>query len=577
MQKELKKRKNELKQAGLNLQDYMKNNDLVSVDAQTSAMITRSASLVQRRQDAQNNLITTKAAIAKYNEQLNRIKPGLAKQFSKAIGPKMSRLRFQLSELNTRKIQLLTNYPGLKKNEAASPELQKINRKIDDFKSRIQQLTKKLLKNNEEYLGLIGGSSSIIQEIININQKLVGLQVKQQQYQSLVNVLTGKINKLNAKFSGMPANIMRYARLKQAVALKQQQYLGVSKQYANMKLWQQTQFGPGRLLDTGTLPGSPIEPKTRRILFFGLIVGGFFGLGFVFVREVFSTKIDGLSKLEQFDDGPGQYKAPLLAAIPDVEKIIGSEYEGSDYTEVKGKKVSTRLLSHLKATSPFAESFRELETGVMHTNPDDRLKTVAITSTKMGEGKTVISSNLGVVMAEAGHNVIVVDTDFRRHKIHRMFGISRAPGISDILFDNLSLRETIKPTVVPNLSVLTTGTRTPNPATVVKSDAFFLLLKELEKMYDIVIIDTQPFGIISDSLRIMDYVDGVVVVTRFQKTHTMDLQHTLGKLHKADANVIGMVLNGFIPSKSRDYYGGNYHYYNKLYYEYKAYTKGKDS
>lgn len=539
-------------------------------------MIKRSASLIKRRQVTRNKLITTKAAIAQYKAKLDSLKPGLADQFAKALGPQMNRLQFQMAELKTRKVKLLTNYPKLKEAGIKSPELQKINRKIQDFKDRIHRLTEKILKNNEESLGLIGGNSSVLSQISSINQKLIGLQVEKQQYKLLVNALTGQINTLNKKISNLPANITAYARLKQKVVLKKKLFVGVSKQLATMRLWQQTQFGPGRLLDKA-LPGSPIAPKTNRILLFGLIIGCLLGLGFVFVKEIFNTKIDDITKLKQFDDVPGHYKAPLLTAIPDINKLIDSKYDGDEYIEVDDKQISTRLLSYLEATSPFTESFRELETGIMHTDPDESLKTIAITSTKMGEGKTVVTSNLGVVMAEAGHNVIIVDTDFRRHKIHRMFGVSRTPGISDILFDNLPLEKTIKPTVVPNLSLLTTGQRTPNPAAVVKSDRIFQLLEELENTYDIVIIDTQPFGIISDSLRVMNYVDGVVVITRFQKTQTMDLQHTLGKLHKADANVTGMVLNGFVPSKSRDYYGGTYRYYNKLYYEYEAYSEESDA
>lgn len=573
---ELKKRKHQLQQASQKLKRYMQNNDLVSIDAQTQTMIKRHANLVGQLHKAQNELIATKSGIAQYKNQLNNLKPGLANQFSKAVGPKMSRLQFQLAEFQTRKMKLLTNNPRLKKEGVQSPQLKNLNRKIKDYKNKIHQLTEKLLENNEDYLGFIGGSKNVINQISNVNQKLIGLQVKKKQYQSQVNALSNQIDALNRRTNNLPENITDYARLKQKVALKKQLYASVSKQYANMKLWQQTRVGQGRLVDEAFLPHSPIAPRPKYIMVVGLIIGCILGLGFVFVRETFNTKVDDVAKLKQLDDGHSHYKLPLLAVIPTVQDFVDSVYDGKDVTDVEGKEISTRLVSYLKPMSPFADSFRQLEAGIVHSSPGQNLKTVAITSTTMGEGKSLITSNLGVIMAEAGHNVIVIDTDFRRYKIDKIFGSSQTPGISDILFDDLTLEETIKPTVVSNLDILTVGQHTSNPARILKSDRIFLILEELEKTYDFVLIDSPPVGIISDSMMIMDDVDGVVAVTRFLKTQTMDVQHMLNKLNKADANVIGTVLNDFDPGKSNS--GGyNSNYYHKLYQEYEDYSTGVEA
>src|SRR5699024_5813429 len=149
------------------------------------------------------------------------------------------------------------------------------------------------------------------------------------------------------------------------------------------------------------------------------------------------------------------------------------------------------------------------------SNPDADLKNIAVTSSGKGEGKTTASSNLGVVMAEAGQKVIIVDTDLRRSRIHEVFGISRTPGIVDVLFKNISLNDAIKPTIVPNLSILTTGQKSPNPSAIIKSDSFMNLIKKLEDRFDRVIIDTAPFGIISDASAFMAKTDGVVLVSRF--------------------------------------------------------------
>ncbi|HLR76397.1 MAG TPA: CpsD/CapB family tyrosine-protein kinase, partial [Balneolaceae bacterium] len=141
------------------------------------------------------------------------------------------------------------------------------------------------------------------------------------------------------------------------------------------------------------------------------------------------------------------------------------------------------------------------------------------------------------------------------------------------LFKNISLNDAIKPTIVPNLSILTTGQKSPNPSAIIKSDSFMNLIKKLEDRFDRVIIDTAPFGIISDASAFMAKTDGVVLVSRFMQTQTGEIEHTLEELDKAKARVLGTVLNGFEPEKSSDHYYGHSHY-KQVYQDYQEYTEG---
>jgi|AntRauTorcE11897_2_1112592.scaffolds.fasta_scaffold05544_5 capsular exopolysaccharide synthesis family protein len=556
---------NQLNKTELQLQQYMDENELVQVDAQTESLINRLADLEQRRQEARTRVVAINSAIEQYQGQVERIRPGLADQYADAIGPNMQRLQYQLAELKTERVQMLSENPQLKSSSNPPPQLVTLNRKIKDYEDEIRSLTDKLLGKSDEYIGFLGNQEggNVAQNISDLNKKLIELKIDQQRYQAQEEVLSSEISKLNRVFDDLPENMIGLARLKRSVAINEELYLTISKQYAEMSLWQQTQFGQGQLVDEGYLPALPIEPSMKRYLFFGFMIGTILGVGFVFIKESFNTTIDGTQKLKQFE-------VPMLAVIPDLQPYIDNEHEGKETKKVQEHRVSTHLVSLFDTISPATESFRRLESNILHSNPDTSLNSMLITSTTKGEGKTTVAANLAVVMAEADQRVIVVDVDLRRPNLHKLFGLDRSPGIVDVLFENSSLEDVIKSTVIPNLSVLCAGKRPPNPSAITKSASFLKLIKQLEKQYDRVILDTPPFGIITDSSSLVSQTGGVVVISRFGKTKIGELDHTLKALERIDATVTGTVLNGFDSGKNSDYYYGN-SYYKDFYGDYEAY------
>lgn len=566
LQNERNRIENRLRDAEDNLEQYMDQSELVQVDEQTRSLIRRTTELEQRRQEARTKLVAVNSAIERYQSQLNSIKPGLADYFTNAVGASLSRVQTLMARLQTDKMLLLNENPQLRKEGVSSPRLEELNRQIKDYKEEIRSLTEKLLSEGEQYLGYSGGDGEgVTQRMATLNERLIQLKVEQQQYESQVEVLTNKIEQLEGRFDQLPEKMTNLARLKRAVQINEELYLTVSKQYAEMSLWQQTQFGQGQLVDKGYVPGVPVEPNTKLYLLVGFLLGGILGVSYVFVGEAFNNRVDGAAKLREFD-------VPLLSVVPDITPYINEEHGGAETTTVQGREVSTTMVSITNPISPISESFRRLEANVNYANPDTRLNSLLVTSTRKGEGKSTVAANLGVVMAEADQKVIIVDTDLRRPNMYNMFRMERSPGIMEVLFDSAPMDEAIRETVIPNLHVLTTGNRPPNPPAVIKSTAFLALIKELEQRYDRVILDTSPFGIIMDSSSFIERIDGIVLVTRFNETKFGELEHTLHSLQRVNANVVGTVLNAFKADKSSDYYYGQ-DYYQELYREYEEYQK----
>jgi capsular exopolysaccharide synthesis family protein len=476
----------------------------------------------------------------------------------------MMRLQYQLAELEIEKMQLIANNPGIKDDPNPPSELEEINDKIDVYKTRIKELTSDLVQQGDQYLGFLGGSDgNISQAVTELNKKLIELKVEREQYSAQMDVINEQLSEQRAFFDDLPDNMIELARLKRDVKINEELYLTVSQQYAEMSLWKQTQFGLGRPLDDGYIPEAPVKPNKKLYLLVGFILGGILGVGYIFVRQAFNTRINGVEKLKEFG-------YPLLAVIPDMNNFVKEEYGGEETTTVNGVEIATTTVSMLDSVSPISESFRRLQSNIAYSNPDHQINSLMVTSATKGDGKTTTVSNLGTVFAEAGYNTVIVDTDLRRPNLLKQFGSRQAPGIVEVLFDGVPMDEALQDTPLANLSILTAGNHPPNPSSIVQSKSFLKTIKDLEESFDIVLIDTPPYGIITDASALIQQTDAVVVAARFNKTVEAELSHLFNNLQRVEANVVGTVLTAFDYRKSSDYYY-NSSYYREIYRDYASY------
>lgn len=550
------------------LREFMNREKLIQVDAQTEKLIERMADLEARRQEARIKLVTVHSAIDQYKDRLNNIKPGLAGQYADAIGPNMSRLQYQLAELEIEKMQLLANNPALQQQETPSGKLSELNDKISFYRKRIEDLTQDLMAQSDQYLGFLGSADgNVAQTVTQLNQKLIELNVEEQQYQAQVEVLDNQLEDQRRFFDNLPDNMIELARLKRDVTINEELFLTVSKQFAEMSLWEQTRFGLGRPVDDAFVPQKPVKPNKKLYILIGFIMGGIISVGFIFMREAFNTRIDSIEKMEDF-------AIPLLAVVPSMDKFIQHNHKGKEHVSLNSREVSTSMISLLDSVSPVSESFRRLQSNIVYSNPDTELNTIMITSATQGEGKTTIASNLGVVLAEAGNKVVIVDTDLRRPQIHKQFMIDRAPGIFEYCFEDVDVDSLLKPTVMDNLKILPAGQEPPNASALTQSSAFLSLIKKLENHFDYVVLDTPPFGIINDVSALIKQTDGVVVVSRFNQTTRVELANLLKSLDQIHANVLGSVLSDFDYTKTSDY-NFDSHYYKKIIKDYESYQSPK--
>lgn len=541
------------------LKSFMDQSNLLSVEPQTQQLIQNISTLETKRQEIQVQLVAVNSAIETYEQQLDEIKPGLADQISESLAPRLTNFQFVLAELETEKMLLLQNNPELSENQD-HPELVRINKKISQTQEQIQTMAERLINSSSSLsLSFLGSETgNIAEKIIQINERLVQLRVEKSQYETQVEALNERLATFNQQFEQLPEDMITLARLRRDVKINEELFLLVSNQFAEMSLWERTQFGMGRPLDYAVVPNNPIKPQRKLWVLIGFLLGGVLGIGFIFAREAFDDTVKSSDALRS-------YKVPFLGNIPDFG-IIDS-FDATEKQNVHGKPVSNQLLTFLDHISPISEAYRRLRINTVYANPDKDYKVLMVTSSSKGEGKSTIAANLAVTFSEAEKSVLLVDLDLRRPTMHKIFGKNKEPGLVELLFDTADFDATIKQTIAPNVDLITVGKKTPEPASVLDSRRLKDIIDKLKSKYDHIILDTAPYGIISDSASLLRLTDGLIVVSRFATTTHKELEFTLDGLKHLNAEIVGVVLNAFDPKRSSDYYT-NYYYYKRAYSDY---------
>ncbi|WP_186431532.1 CpsD/CapB family tyrosine-protein kinase [Clostridium sp. BSD9I1] len=224
-------------------------------------------------------------------------------------------------------------------------------------------------------------------------------------------------------------------------------------------------------------------------------------------------------------------------------------------------KVS-ELITITKPLSPMSETYRTLRTNIKFSSVDKDIKVIMVTSSGPGEGKSTTASNLAVVMAQAGNKTVIIDCDQRKPRLHKVFGLSNEKGISDILAKEIKFEAAVQNTDQENLSIITSGTKPPNPAELLSSITMKEFLDFIKKEYDCIIIDTPPIVAVTDAQLLSRHADGCILVVASGQADRDAAMKAKELLEKVDAHMLGVVLNK-VDVSSKGYYGAYYSYYEE--------------
>jgi protein-tyrosine kinase len=213
------------------------------------------------------------------------------------------------------------------------------------------------------------------------------------------------------------------------------------------------------------------------------------------------------------------------------------------------------LIAHHNSKSPIAEQYRTIRTNIQFASIDREVRTIMVTSSGPGEGKSTTAANLAVVMAQQGKRVLLVDADMRKPTVHYTFRANNTRGLTNVLTKQATLEEAAAPTEVDDLDVLASGPIPPNPAELIGSKAMDHMLETATTPYDAIIFDTPPVLAVTDAQIMANRCDGTILVVSSGKTENEAATQSKELLEKSKAKILGVVLNRKPQKKS------NYHYY----------------
>jgi polysaccharide biosynthesis transport protein len=414
------------------------------------------------------------------------------------------------------------------------PSLASVQKRIDSLIAEARQ----------EVDGLIRATES---ELFEMDKLLAGMRAAKQRAQD----------------EGLALNLreIEYNQLERQRENTEKLHTMLLQRTAETNLTRMFQAAPVRIVDTASVPNGPIRPRVGLATLLGAFIGLAAGLGLAILRTRMDRSISGPDDIEAA-------RVHMLGLVPAIASDPSANLAGAygagrrRRPAMEEAQVNKDLIVHSHPRSMAAECCRTIRTNLSFMSPDKPLRTVLITSPGPSEGKTTMAISLAITMAQSGRRTLLVDTDLRRPRVHRVFGQNLTHGITPYLVGEAALEDGIITTEVANLWVMPSGPIPPNPAELMHTARFARVLEELKERFDLILLDSPPVGAVTDAAIAAPQVDGVVLVVRADRTTRDTLANAVRQLKDVKANLLGVVLNEADLSRRRAYKG----YYYGAYY-----------
>lgn len=387
------------------------------------------------------------------------------------------------------------------------------------------------------------------------------------------------------RIKGLPEKQIQYAQILRNLEINKTLFTKFRDRLEEVKITQAQAVEDVTIVDPPLEP-YPIGPNRRKSIFLGVLLGTMLGLVLAFLRETLDTSIGTIEDVEEY------IKLPVLGVIPHIEveqPAAGMVETGIKKWRDKIRQLTGGLEEDIRSTRQritfttqqkglIAEAYRILQTNLQFTALDKNLKALVFTSVAAGEGKTLTAINSAICMAQMGKKVLLVDADYRRPSIHKVLGISRENGLSEVIMEKYTLQESLKNITdiilgdlgsrdivkfpgVENLNVLTCGTIPLNPPSLLSSEKMTSIIEEMKQLFDVVLFDSAPVLPVTDTLILSGKTQMVILVYQTGRAARGALKRAKEQLVNVGAHVGGVVLNNIAASEMRP--AASYYYYER--------------
>jgi capsular exopolysaccharide synthesis family protein len=354
-----------------------------------------------------------------------------------------------------------------------------------------------------------------------------------------------KITGYESEFFELPEKKMEFSRLKNIQDLNEKYFTLLTEKKVLYAISDAGYSSNSRILTRPMVNGIPVSPN-RKLIYVTFIMFGFtLGLGIMFIKYLTFNEINLIEDLDKLLPT----RASILGGVP----LYNS---GMEFSQLVVGDAPKSMLS---------ESMRKIRTNLSYIHRD--YKTIAVTSSISGEGKTFVSLNLAGIIAMSGKKTILLDLDLRKPKIHLGLGVSNDAGMSSLISEQYELKDCIKASKIGNLFFITAGPIPPNPSELLLSDRFKDIIEELKTQFDVIIMDNPPIGLVSDGIKILTDADIPIYVFKSHYSKRIFAHRVKELFDMNQLTKLNVILNG-IKANGRSNYGYGYGYgYGNGYYE----------
>ncbi len=496
------------------LRNFKVQNHMAELTQNRNDQIARIAGLTTQLQTDQTNVAVMGAEIAANAEAL-RTEPPNSHTTVQTTNTIIAGLQDDIRRLQIQRVGMIQ--PG--GFTADAPQVQAIDAQITALERKIAQqpalsVSQTTAPNTTR--------EALRTKLIDLKAQLPAAQTQAAQTAQALAVAKANVG----KYADLEVSQERLEREHDGALASDKQF---SDQLADLTLREKAHHATAHIIESAQVPFAPVRPKKAESIIFAALIGLFTGLCLALFAEFLDDRINSV------EDATRVLGLPSLGHVP----ALSEE--------------DAHLLPQMKGLDPASESYRVLRTNIHFATVDAPARTLLVTSSNPGEGKTTTAANLAFAMAMDGKNVILVDTDLRRPSLHKLLGLTPLPGLTDVLLGHASLQPQ---EVMPGLSVLTAGSTPPNPSELLNSRKFRNLVETLSEQADVVIFDSPPILVAADAVILASMMDGTVMVVETGKTKKGAARRTLQLLTQARANILGVAYN-----KMRKFDGTGYEYY----------------
>ncbi|HHE6470920.1 TPA: polysaccharide biosynthesis tyrosine autokinase [Providencia rettgeri] len=422
-----------------------------------------------------------------------------------------------------------------------------IKKKLDNYENQLNAFRKK-----NESIDLSLEAKAALDTALQVEEKLNELTFKEVEiqqlytrnhpaYQSLLDKrqqLLREKEKISKNIQKLPNTQQEIVRLTRDVEAEQAIYAQLVAKQQELSVLNSGITADVRIIDSAESQPNAVAPKKSLIVVLATILGFIIGCAYVIAREFFNNKIK---------------------STEDIDALGVNVYATIPFSAHEKKLIEAGNKSPLAIENPAdtaVEAIRSLRTSVYFSVMNQGNNLVMVTSASPGVGKSFVTSNMAVVLANAGKKVLLIDTDLRKGRLHKAFGLNNKAGLSEYLSQQSLESPTIHANVIENLDVICRGKNVTHSSELLMGERFKQLLDKVKNQYDIVVIDTAPILAITDSAIIGKYVGTSLLIAFYGVNTVKDVDLSLKRFKQNDIEITGVILNG-IDARSDDY---NYHY-----------------